>query len=243
MSRFLRGSREIVQLACYGRQNVCRRRIFHHVGVRTCFIVYFCFIFEQALLLLQLMDVFRKAAAMRSSVAETNPTSVYLVSCDHKGAKLLFRYPFHALEEPVRTMSVMDRKRSLHRDADTVSNRQKTQNLAPLTDDVVANLLAVNDRMCGRKFELTVKDVRFVGHPMLIQTGGFCDKKKRVKSPILIHIVFALNASARHQVVDCYYELSKALAIALGHEENRCVYLTSQVRHMVNIHDTVIEKW
>lgn len=183
---------------------------------------------------------------MRSSVEETSPTSIYLVSSDYKGEKLLFRYPFHVSEEPVRTMSVMDRKRSLHRDVDTVFTLEKmykSQELTTLSDDVIANLFAVKYELCDRKFELKVKNVRFVGHPMLVQSGGFCAKKGR-KFPILIHIVFALNAFARRQVVDCYYDLSKALAIALGHEENRCVYLTSQVRYMLHIHDSVaMENW
>lgn len=187
-------------------------------------------------------DVHEKAAAFRSSVSETNPMCIYMVTSDSKGDKLLFRYPFRSFTEPVK-LSVIDQKRSLHRDATLTPDKTvRPEELTNFTDDVIANLFAVKMELCDRKFELKVNNVRFIGHPMLIETGGFSFKKK--SSPILIHIVFALDAFARRQIVNCYYDLSKVLAVALGHEENRCVYLSQQVKDILFIHDSMaIDSW
>lgn len=44
------------------------------------------------------------------------------------------------------------------------------------------------------------------------------------------NIVCALRASASYDIVDCYHDLSKRLAIALSFEERRCSYLSKEIK-------------
>jgi len=183
------------------------------------------------------------AAAFRLSDSETNPMCIYLVKNDSKGDKLLFRYPFHSFGGPVK-MSLSDQKRSLHKDAG-LEKTVRPHDLTIFTDDVISSLFAVKMDLCDRKFELKVNNVRFVGHPMQLQTGGndsdskSTNKKPQSPSIITINIVFALDAFARRQISNCYYDLSKILGVALRHEEKRCGYLSSQIKDMLYIHDTM----
>lgn len=188
------------------------------------------------------------AAAFRWSDSETNPMCIYLVKNDSKGDKLLFRYPFHSFGGPVK-VSLSDHKRSLHKDSG-MEKTVKPHDLTIFTDDVISSLFAVKMELCDRKFELKVNNVRFIGHPMQLQTGGVGDgervqvgegarKKPQSPSIIMINIVFALNAFARRQISNCYYDLSKVIGVALKHEEKRCAYLSSQIKDMLYVHDTL----
>lgn len=108
--------------------------------------------------------------------------------------------------------------------------------LSGFTDEMLSTLFAVKAELCNRKFELKVNDVRFVGHPTLLP---YRTNKDDTATMILINIVFALQASASHSVVKCYYDLSKRLGKALRHEEKRCSYLTEEMKIMLAAHDEV----
>ncbi|CAH2248094.1 jg12765 [Pararge aegeria aegeria] len=101
---------------------------------------------------------------------------------------------------------------------------------------MLSTLFAVKAELCNRKFELKVNDVRFVGHPTLLP---YRTNKDDTAAMILINIVFALQASASHSIVKCYYDLSKRLGKALRHEEKRCSYLTEEMKIMLATHDEV----
>lgn len=47
------------------------------------------------------------------------------------------------------------------------------------------------------------------------------------------NIVCALRSSASYDIVDCYHDLSKRLAIALSFEERRCSYLSKEIKTML----------
>lgn len=61
--------------------------------------------------------------------------------------------------------------------------------LKGLNDEVLSTLFAVKSELCNRKFELKINDVRFVGHPTLIQSSKY-----------MINIVFALYAQASYSI-------------------------------------------
>ncbi|XP_050441964.1 GATOR complex protein NPRL3 [Adelges cooleyi] len=170
---------------------------------------------------------------------ETNPMCVYLVKNDSKGDKLLFRYPFGNGNGAVKANVNEQCKRSLHRNA-SLDGAYQSQDQTDFPDDVISSLFAVKMDLCDRKFELKVNNVRFIGHPIQIQTGG-SNRKKKPESPsiILINVVFSLDAFARRQIAHCYYDLSKMFGIALGHEEKRCSYLSKQIKSMLAIHDSM----
>lgn len=191
---------------------------------------------------------------------EVNPLSIILVKSDSKGARLLFRYPYHKQEtaEPASTrrknpytLPVVE-ELLLQSPPQRISNISKGL-LTGFTDDVLAALFAVKPELCKRKFELKVNDVRFVSHPTKLQLQN----KKYDESDLLINIVFALHAVASPSVgknrnsnfkhrkyyftfffpVNCYHDLSKRMGILLEHEENRCGYISKELQIMMATHD------
>jgi hypothetical protein len=94
--------------------------------------------------------------------------------------------------------------------------------------------LLSNQNCAIKKFELKVNDVRFVGHPTLLQLRN---KQQDASGLMLINVVFALQALASHSVVTCYHDLSKRIGIALRYEEKRCGYVSEQTQTMTTAHD------
>uniref|UniRef100_A0A0K8TKV8 GATOR complex protein NPRL3 n=1 Tax=Tabanus bromius TaxID=304241 RepID=A0A0K8TKV8_TABBR len=174
---------------------------------------------------------------------EVNPLSIILVKSDSKGDRLLFRYPYSVdTEGEINKESKRRNPYSISAIDDVLQNPlPQTSNiyngqLSGFTDEVLSTLFAVKQELCQRKFELKVNDVRFVGHPTLMQAKG---SKEDQKSHILINIVFALHAQASYSIVKCYYELSKKLGYALVHEEWRGGYLSEEMHTIVKTHDEI----
>lgn len=177
----------------------------------------------------------------RPNDPETNPMCIYLVQNDSRGDKpLLFRYPYWSFGGPIK-MTSLEHKRSLHKDA-AMDWAMRRHELADFTDDAISSLFAVKTELCDRRFELKVNNVRFIGHPMQIKAYNDYEDKSKCPSVIMINIVFALDAFARRQIGDCYYDLSKVLSVALEHEEKRCAYLSIQIRDMLIIHDSMASR-
>ena len=67
---------------------------------------------------------------------------------------------------------------------------------ARYSEEVLANLLVGKPDQCGRKFEVKVNDVLFVGHPMLLtgaKTKAAQPSPKRGRASLIsFNIVFAL---------------------------------------------------
>ncbi|XP_067140481.1 GATOR1 complex protein NPRL3 isoform X2 [Centruroides vittatus] len=160
---------------------------------------------------------------------EACPLGVFLVKSGSKGDRLLFRFPYLADEN--RKLSERRKKKNPY--ALIISEDYLSATRIP--DKVLSNLFAVKPELCGKKFELKVNDVRFVGHPTQLSPPS-----NREPSTILsFNIVFALRANASHSIVNCYHDISKRLTIALHHEERRCGYVTSQAKMMLSAHDDV----
>lgn len=175
---------------------------------------------------------------------EVNPLNIFFVKSDSKGDRLLFRYPYttenkdeskqkkYGRHNPYSNSSTEDLLRNPQSQTSSICKGQ----LSGFTDEMLSTLFAVKPELCNRKFELKVNDVRFVGHPTLLP---YRTNKDDTATMILINIVFALQASASHSVVKCYYDLSKRLGKALRHEEKRCSYLTEEMKIMLAAHDEV----
>ncbi|XP_041981161.1 GATOR complex protein NPRL3 [Aricia agestis] len=175
---------------------------------------------------------------------EVNPLNIFFVKSDSKGDRLLFRYPYASENKDESTQKKCGRHNpyAVTSTEDLLQNSQaQTSNickgqLSGFTDEMLSTLFAVKAELCNRKFELKVNDVRFVGHPTLLP---YRTNKDDTAAMILINIVFALQASASHSIVKCYYDLSKRLGKALRHEEKRCSYLTEEMKIMLAAHDEV----
>uniref|UniRef100_A0A8C9UTM3 GATOR complex protein NPRL3 n=1 Tax=Spermophilus dauricus TaxID=99837 RepID=A0A8C9UTM3_SPEDA len=88
------------------------------------------------------------------------------------------------------------------------------------SDVILATILATKSEMCGQKFELKIDNVRFVGHPTLLQ-----------------HALGQANADP--SVINCLHTLSRRIATVLQHEERRCQYLTREAKLILALQDEV----
>ncbi|XP_042201456.1 GATOR complex protein NPRL3 isoform X2 [Callorhinchus milii] len=183
----------------------------------------------------------RSVAAMGE---ESSPVSVILVSSGSRGNKLLFRYPFLRPQEQPGAQSNTPRSRYAFRSA--VESVEDQDGDSRFSDAILATILATKSDMCGRKFELKIDNVRFVGHPTLLQHSLGLQVSKLDPSPkremptmILFNVVFALRANAGPSVIACMHTLSRRIAIVLQHEEQRCQYLSRQAKLMLAIQDEV----
>ncbi|XP_018426284.1 PREDICTED: nitrogen permease regulator 3-like protein isoform X3 [Nanorana parkeri] len=173
----------------------------------------------------------------------TSPISVILVSSGSRGNKLLFRYPFQRSIEGQSTQTIIPR--SSYALNNTGANTEDPDGDSKFSDVILATILATKSDMCGKKFELKIDNVRFVGHPTLLQ-HALCQVSKTDPSPkremptmILFNVVFALRANADPSVINCLHNLSRRIAIILQHEERRCQYLTREAKLILAIQDEV----
>ncbi|XP_069503993.1 GATOR1 complex protein NPRL3-like isoform X7 [Ambystoma mexicanum] len=109
----------------------------------------------------------------------SSPISVILVSSGSRGNKLLFRFPFQkSAEHPASQTSKPRSRYALNHSGDNTDDQDgDSREQCPPTDeqlvegfsDILATILATKSDMCGQKFELKIDNVRFVGHPTLLQ--------------------------------------------------------------------------
>ncbi|KAM7151681.1 GATOR1 complex protein NPRL3 isoform 5-T5 [Macrochelys suwanniensis] len=148
----------------------------------------------------------------------TSPISVILVSSGSRGNKLLFRFPFQ--RGPEHPASQAGKPRSRYAVNSTNDNTEDQDGDSRFSDVILATILATKSDMCGKKFELKIDNVRFVGHPTLLQ-----------------HVLGQANADP--SVINCLHNLSRRIAIVLQHEERRCQYLTREAKLILAIQDEV----
>ncbi|CAL9693109.1 unnamed protein product [Knipowitschia caucasica] len=188
---------------------------------------------------------------------KTSPISVILVSSGSRGHKLLFRYPFQRVSDSPSSLTAKQRSPYAlntsgegpeDQDGDSREHSSLTdeQLVAGFSDIILATILATKSDMCGKKFELKIDNVHFVGHPTLLQHPSIVQGSKADPSPkremptmILFNVVFALRANADPTVISCMHNLSRRLAIALQHEERRCQYLTREAKLMLSVQDEI----
>ncbi|KAI1883947.1 hypothetical protein AGOR_G00221320 [Albula goreensis] len=182
--------------------------------------------------------------SIHKSGDKTSPISVILVSSGSRGNKLLFRYPFQRVPESTSSSTTKQRSPYVLNSAGDAPEDQDGD--SRFSDIILATILATKSDMCGKKFELKIDNVRFVGHPTLLQHPHTIQVSKTDPSPkremptmILFSVLFALRANADPSVISCMHNLSRRIAIALQHEERRCQYLTRQAKLMLALQDEV----
>ncbi|XP_037669610.1 GATOR complex protein NPRL3 isoform X3 [Choloepus didactylus] len=174
---------------------------------------------------------------------DTSPISVILVSSGSRGNKLLFRYPFQ--RSPEHPASQANKPHSRYAVNSTGEHADDQDGDSRFSDVILATILATKSEMCGQKFELKIDNVRFVGHPTLLQHAlGQVSKtdpspKREAPTMILFNVVFALRANADPSVISCLHNLSRRIAVVLQHEERRCQYLTREAKLILALQDEV----
>ncbi|XP_070294997.1 GATOR1 complex protein NPRL3 isoform X2 [Salvelinus sp. IW2-2015] len=176
---------------------------------------------------------------------KTSPISVILVTSGSRGNKLLFRYPFQRVADC--TSSFTTKQRSPYALNTTGDVLEDPDGDSRFSDIILATILATKSDMCGKKFELKIDNVRFVGHPTLLQHPLNqvlnCDQCSSCFAPVSHNAVSLslrpLQANADPSVISCMHNLSRRIAIALQHEERRCQYLTREAKLMLAVQDEV----
>lgn len=173
---------------------------------------------------------------------EASPLGVYLVKSGSKGDRLLFRYPYavdtesdtHANRRRANPYSLIPTEDTSNITRARSCSEISDKNLVLIADKALSNLFATKSELCNRKFELKVNDVRFVGHPVQL-----CSKRE-TSTFLMFNVVFALKANASHDIVNFYHDFTHKIAIALSSEENRCNYLSYELKIMLRAHDDTV---
>ncbi|XP_071965277.1 GATOR1 complex protein NPRL3-like isoform X2 [Antedon mediterranea] len=184
----------------------------------------------------------------------STPIGLILVSSGSRGEKLLFKYPYqeNKSEEHVENAKHSSPYALPTEDDDlhyfsgkSPSDYTVLGKLYGFSDKILPVILC-NASLCGKRFELTVDDVKFVGHPTGINERDMKNSRKYQKSSkreettmTMFSLVFVLNDNADVSVIHCYHDLCKRLALALKHEEKRCGYLSHEAKTMLAVHDEV----
>uniref|UniRef100_A0A8C3V1H5 GATOR complex protein NPRL3 n=1 Tax=Catharus ustulatus TaxID=91951 RepID=A0A8C3V1H5_CATUS len=165
----------------------------------------------------------------------TSPISVILVSSGSRGNKLLFRFPFQrGAEHPAAQDNKPRSRYAVNGSGDTTEDQDGDSRFS---DVILATILATKSDMCGKKFELKIDNVRFVGHPTLLQ-HALGQVRNEIPSGDL-GCWCSPQANADPSVISCLHNLSRRIAIVLQHEERRCQYLTREAKLILAIQDEV----
>lgn len=176
---------------------------------------------------------------------DLSPLGIFLVKSGANGDRLLFKYPFEPPKDPRANtrpqnpyaLVVSDDPLFMSRSASTGDVLQG--NYVTISDKALSNLFACQQDLCKQKFELKINNVRFVGHPVSLQTKpdykGSNDEKDSCTH--MLNVVLALKAQASHEIVKQYHDLSKKIASAICSEEAKNGYFSRESKFMMRIHD------
>lgn len=185
-------------------------------------------------------------------------------------SKLLFRYPFDRTDDemnsvPSYTQMTASTLQLNKKQTVTMSNkrdvsktcRNELEQIESFSDEVLGHVLSPgNTTICGKKFDLKINGIRFVGFPLVLEEFRSIKAKYAIledfaeyENPthrsqddstlLSFNIVFVLKAKAEYEIVDIFQELALQLGIALRFEEKCCRYLTEETRLMLSIHDEI----
>ncbi|XP_055862989.1 GATOR complex protein NPRL3-like isoform X3 [Biomphalaria glabrata] len=181
-------------------------------------------------------------------LSDLDPVAVILVSSGTKGNRLLFRYPYFqephsnhksskvAIKNPY-AIKIAENFQDLKK-GKSITTFIKDGSLTGFADKTLANFLVAKSELCGKKFSVKIDDVRFVGFPMSLtqlskETNLQNSLNSRLQNILAINVVFALRANIAESVTNCYQELAQQIAVAIAHEEKRCLYLSKEAKIMM----------
>ncbi|XP_064405824.1 GATOR1 complex protein NPRL3-like isoform X2 [Halichondria panicea] len=106
----------------------------------------------------------------------------------------------------------------------TVTTHEDVASVLPPT--TLAEILAPSSLMVDRKFELSVDQWRFVGHPFSVYNGTFS---------ITFNVVFVLESHCSEKLIEAYDHLSHLIGSAIVHEEKKCDFLCQEVNLLMQL--------
>lgn len=146
--------------------------------------------------------------------------------------------------------------------------RDEAKQLKDFSEETLGHILAPhNNKICGRKFDLKINGLRFVGFPLMLEQSNLDHNrpyKAQFETPIKLgnddsdsalthskndqinvlsyNVVFVLNTTAKYSVIESFQQLASKIGLGLRFEEKRASYLTNQARILLNIHEAESEE-
>lgn len=174
---------------------------------------------------------------------DLQPLAVFLVKNGQGGDRILFRYPYSVAKAREQLQDQSNTIRNGINDEagsrlryyrlpenflnEDILNPAPTSNLTVDTipeypSKVLSNLFAVSSKLCGKKFELKINDVRFVGHPVSldVKRGEQKNYARDISCPFtMFQVVFALRATADYSIVEVFKDLSQQIGVSIKDQE------------------------
>ncbi|CAI9729517.1 Hypothetical predicted protein [Octopus vulgaris] len=180
-------------------------------------------------------------------MADLDPIVIILATSGSKGNRILFRYPHETTKKnavasrsnvgtnPYAVVPIDDLCAKVE---ETDSNKENetllgSHNIVGFNFQNLGTLLAADTILCGKRFDVKIKDVRFVGYPLHLNNPN----SKHVQTIQSFNVVIVLKACVDTTVVNYYQDLAKQITVAIRHEECRCNYLAQQAKAMQQVHD------
>ena len=135
--------------------------------------------------------------------------------------------------------------------------RDEATQLTEFTDETLGHMLTPhNMSTCGRKFDVKINGLWFVGFPLMLEKSNLdCNRPYQMsfKTPVNLgsekqdaskndqinvlyfNVVFVLKTSANYSVVESFQQLSSKIGLGLRFEEKRDSYVTNQTRLILNL--------
>lgn len=191
-------------------------------------------------------------------MTDLNPIAIILATSGSKGNRILFRYPpetvkknavaskSNAFTNPYAVTIAEDFSAKVEESEPNKENETLlgSHDIVGFNIQTLGTLLAAETILCGQRFDVKIKDVRFVGYPLHLHNPN----SKMVQTIQSFNVVIVLRAQMMHTlvwrkasvdttVVNYYQDLAKQITVAIRHEECRCNYLTLQTKAMQQVHD------
>lgn len=194
---------------------------------------------------------------------ETSPLSIFFVKSSSGGNRLLFRYPYDveldedlsycaSLQEPVTEQDLAQLRNVTDENDEALCNMFSVNpNLCGQKFEIKINsvrhvghpmsLLSSIPTPANSSSQISCQQHKTAQHqPINLDLSTYdsftapnMSSSHKQGDITSFNIVCALRASASYDIVDCYHDLSKRLAIALSFEERRCSYLSKEIKAML----------
>ncbi len=171
-----------------------------------------------------------------------------------QGAQMIFRYPpilRKRISQQTMANYSKDKNSPLQREpslrSSLIAPREEEKNdtlpaeVYSWPSVVIAPMLAPHVRLCDQAFELLIGDTLFVGWPVSFgKPDAEASDEERVQLRT-INCCFALSRGA-HSNAAQFHAMSAKLAAALKHEEERCSYLSRELKRISSIRESWIHE-
>jgi hypothetical protein len=163
-----------------------------------------------------------------------------LVTNGSKGHKLVWYYDCRQ-EKQDADMTISTISHKIPEEEEPLAKMEKARTLElfhGLDMMFVADMLSPKIGLCDKRFQLTLDQVTYIGHPVTVIQDDSHVEQRAVLSMSLFHIVFLLHSTQQLLLDAMYQRIIKPLSMALRHEQSRCGYVRNEVETILSIYES-----